>query len=219
MENNIVTKKYDAKEMKSAKLRKATENINKIGMEFRKNYFKVASIIARVDTDKAYEDDGFKSVHEWTEKCFGIRRSVSYSLLRIGKEETLEVFDDKGRVIDYTSRLCDVNGNGFSVTQLERIFSLDDDVKSGFIKDGVITADMTCKEIMDVVKKYKDSASFDQLDDMPKAEQETFKVIIKGSRSKQQVLVEGLNEKESYAVQIKIAEMFGGVVNDEKEDN
>lgn len=218
MENNIITKNYDAKEMKSAKLRRATENINKIGTEMRKNCFKVASIIARVEADKAYEEDGFGTVHEWTETCFGIKRSVSYSLLRIGKEETLEVLDDRGRVVDYISKLHDVNGDGFTVTQLERMASLDDEVKKGLINDGVITADMTCKEIMDTAKQYKNAVPSGQPDEMPEVKTETFKVIIKGSRSKRQVLVEGLSEAEANDVCGKIAEMFGGLLNDEEED-
>lgn len=217
MENNIITKNYNAKEMKSAKLRKATENINKIGAEFRKNYFKVASIIARVEADRAYEEDGFKTVHEWTETCFGIKRSVSYSLLRIGKEDTLEVLDDKGRVVDYTSKLHDVNGDGFSVTQLERMASLEDEVKKGLINDGVITADMTCKEIMDKTRQYKNYIPSGQPDDMPELKAETFKVFIKGSRSKQVVLVEGLTEEEVNKVVDAVAKMFGSVK--EEEDN
>lgn len=211
MENNIIVKNYDTKEIKNARLRKATENINKIGTELRKNYFKVASIIARVEADRAYEEDGFKTVHEWTGTCFGIKRSASYSLLRIGKEETLEVLDDRGRVVDYTSKLHDINGDGFSVTQLERMGSLEDEVKKGLINDGVITADMTCKEIMDKTRQYKNSVPSGQSDDMPELKAETFKVIIKGSRSKQVVLVEGLTEEEANDVFDKIAEMFSGV--------
>lgn len=217
MENNIIVKNYDTKEIKNARLRKATENINKIGTEFRKNYFKVASIIARVEADRAYEEDGFKTVHEWTETCFGIKRSVSYSLLRIGKEETLEVLDDKGRVVDYTSKLHDINGDGFSVTQLERMGSLEDEVKKGLINDGVITADMTCKEIMDKTRQYKNSVPSGQSDDMPELKAETFKVFIKGSRSKQVVLVEDLTEEEVNKVVDAVAKMFGGVK--EEEDN
>lgn len=216
MENNIIVKNYDTKEIKDARLRKATENINKIGTELRKNYFKVASIIARVEADRAYEEDGFKTVHEWTETCFGIKRSVSYSLLRIGKEETLEVLDDKGRVVDYTSKLHDINGDGFSVTQLERMGSLEDEVKKGLINDGVITADMTCKEIMDITKQYKNSVPSGQSANMPELKAETFKVFIKGSRSKQAVLVEGLTEEEVNKVVDAVAKMFGGVTKVEE---
>lgn len=216
MENNIIVKNYDTKEIKNARLRKATENINKIGTELRKNYFKVAAIIARVESDKAFEEDGFRSVHEWTETCFGIKRSVSYSLLRIGKEETMEVLDERGRVIDYTSKTHDKDGNGFTVTQLERMASLDAEVKEGLIADGSISADMTCREIMDVVKANKKDAASDQPEEELKPE--TFKVIIKGSRSKQQVLVEGLTEEEANDVFDKIAEMFGGVTSTKEEE-
>lgn len=215
MENNIIVKNYDTKEIKNARLRKATENINKIGTELRKNYFKVAAIIARVESDKAFEEDGFRSVHEWTETCFGIKRSVSYSLLRIGKEETMEVLDERGRVIDYTSKTHDKDGNGFTVTQLERMASLDAEVKEELISNGSISADMTCREIMDVVKANKKDSAPDQPEEELKPE--TFKVIIKGSRSKQVTLVEGLNEAEANDVFDKIAKMFGGVK--EEEDN
>lgn len=216
MENNIIVKNYDTKEIKNARLRKATENINKIGTELRKNYFKVAAIIARVEADKAFEEDGFRSVHEWTEKCFGIKRSVSYSLLRIGKEETMEVLDDRGRVIDYTSKTHDNDGNGFTVTQLERMASLDAEVKEELISNGSISADMTCREIMDVVKANKKDSAPDQPEEELKPE--TFKVIIKGSRSKSWTLLEGLYEGELREVINKIAAQYGQITAENKED-
>lgn len=218
MENNIITKTYKATEIINPKLRKATDNINKIGTELRKNYFKVAAIIARVEADKAFEEDGFKTVHEWTETCFGIKRSVSYSLLRIGKEETIEVLDDRGRVVDYTSKTHDKDGNGFTVTQLERMASLDAEVKDDLISDGTITADMTCKEIMDVVKASKKDAVSNQTDDISELKAEIFKVIIKGSRSKSWTLLDGLSEEELRKVTNEIAVQYGQSTAENREE-
>ena len=49
-------------------LNEATKKIQALGDGIRKAYFTVAAIIAKVDREALYELDGFKNVHEWTEK-------------------------------------------------------------------------------------------------------------------------------------------------------
>lgn len=194
MEYMMITD-YNAKELKNSQLRKATENINKIGNSVRQNYFKVASIIARVEAYKSYEDDGFKSVHEWTAQCFGFKKSTSYSLLRIGKYDTQEVLDEKGRVVDYISARTDIHDNSFGITQLERMSSLDEGEKERLIADGCITADMSCKDIADTVKKFRtrdssrsENGSTDDTDTMP----EFFDIIIKFKKGKSFTVAAGV---------------------------
>lgn len=141
--------------LKNKKLSKATLEIGKLLDEFRKNSFKIAKIIANVDEEKLYLEDGFKSVHEWTKEYFGIKKSMSYSLLKIGQTDTIEILDDKGRVIDYMSLTVDRDGLGFSVSQLIRMSSMDKAMRDALIAAGIITSYMSCKEIDNVIKLAK----------------------------------------------------------------
>lgn len=215
MEYMMITD-YNAKELKNSKLRKATENINKIGNSMRQNYFKVASIIARVYDDKAYEDDGFKSVHEWTAQCFGFKKSTSYSLLRIGKYDTREVLDEKGRVVDYISARTDIHDNSFSVTQLERMASLDEGDKRRLINDGYITANMSCKDIAEAVKVFKtqnsdqsENGRADDAEQMP----EFFDIIIKFKKGKPFTVAAGVPVECQYDLMIAIGNLVDTMVN------
>lgn len=137
-------------------LEKATETIIKLGTAIKNNLYNVAFVLASVDKTECYKDDGFNNVQEWAMKTFGFKKSVCYSLLRIGKEYTRELKNPKnGRVTGYTSNLLPVNsGTDFTTTQIECMLPLGEykDV-SECVESGTITPDMSCKRIKEIVKK------------------------------------------------------------------
>ena len=133
----------------SPKLRKATEIINKIGDNIRKEAFHVAAIIAEVDVSGAYELDGFESVHDWTKHAFGWEKSQSYNFLKIGKEYTAISIDKAGKANGWH---CDL-GSGFSTSQVIKMLPLGHTEAVKAVEDGIISAEMSVRDIAAKVKE------------------------------------------------------------------
>lgn len=129
-------------------LNEATKKIQALGDGIRKAYFTVAAIIAKVDQEALYKLDGFKNVHEWTEKEFGFKSSRSYSLLTIGQKWTDEVMDKRGHVTGYVA-VIDPN---FSTTQIEKMLPAGRDKAEELYEAGVVRPEMSAKEIEKAVK-------------------------------------------------------------------
>lgn len=129
-------------------LNEATKKIQALGDGIRKAYFTVAAIIAKVDREALYELDGFKNVHEWTEKEFGFKSSRSYSLLTIGQKWTDEVIDKRGHV---TGHVAVIDPN-FSTTQIEKMLPAGRDKAEELYEAGVIRPEMSAKEIEKAIK-------------------------------------------------------------------
>lgn len=143
----------------------ATRKILKLGSNMRKSAYEIAHIIATVESNKSYEEDGFKNVHEWTASTFGFKKSASYTLLAIGKEYTTEVIDEKGKSVGFGSNITIDPDADFTTTQIEKLLPVGHDTAVELVKDGTVTPLMTCKEIEQVVKAIKNPA--------PETEEET----------------------------------------------
>ena len=129
-------------------LNEATKKIQALGDGIRKAYFTVAAIIAKVDREALYELDGFKNVHEWTEKEFGFKSSRSYSLLTIGQKWTDEIVDKRGHV---TGHVAVIDPN-FSTTQIEKMLPAGRDKAEELYEAGVIRPEMSAKDIEKAIK-------------------------------------------------------------------
>ena len=130
-------------------LNEATKKIQALGDGIRKAYFTVAAIIAKVDREGLYELDGFKNVHEWTEKEFGFKSSRSYSLLTIGQKWTEAVIDKCGHVTGHVA-IIDPN---FSTTQIEKMLPAGKDKATELYEAGTIRPEMSAKEIEKAIKE------------------------------------------------------------------
>ena len=129
-------------------LNDATKKIQALGDGIRKAYFTVAAIIAKVDREGLYELDGFKNVHEWTEKEFGFKSTRSYSLLTIGQKWTNEVVDKRGHVTGHTA-IIDPN---FSTSQIEKMLPAGKDKATELYEAGLIRPEMSAKDIEKAIK-------------------------------------------------------------------
>lgn len=129
-------------------LNEATKKIQALGDGIRKAYFTVAAIIAKVDREALYELDGFKNVHEWTEKEFGFKSSRSYSLLTIGQKWTDEIVDKRGHI---TGHVAVIDPN-FSTTQIEKMLPAGRDKAEELYEAGVIRPEMSAKDIEKAIK-------------------------------------------------------------------
>lgn len=135
-------------------LQKSTNMIYKLGDTIKRNWFTIAHIVAHVDATECYKEDGFNTVHEWVEKTFGIKKTVSYSLLAIGKEYTREIVNGTGKVIGYGTNLITDGTDDFSKTQVEKMLPGGHELAVELVDNGEITPAMTAKEISKVVKSH-----------------------------------------------------------------
>ena len=140
-------------------LDKSTKAIFKIGNNIKANWFTIAHIIAGVDATECYKDDGFNTVHEWTEKTFGFKKSNSYSLLTIGKEYLREITSASGKVVGYGSNLVIDGESDFSKTQIEKMLPAGHELSVELVMNGEITPEMSAKDISKVIKKHTNPES------------------------------------------------------------
>lgn len=135
------------------KLQNATMQIMQIAGKIRNNWFEVGAIIATVDEQELYKDDGFNNVHEWTARAFNIKKSMSYDLLKIGKEYTREILSEKGRTLGYECNLeVPDSSENFALTQVIRMLPAGHEKVQELVTAKVITPDMTSTAIGKVIK-------------------------------------------------------------------
>lgn len=89
---------------------------------------------------------GFKNVAHYAEVVFGYKKAMTSNLIRIGSQY---VVHDKNKY--YT--ILEDNGVDFTTSQLQECLKLDVATVQELVEEKTITADMTCKEIREVVKE------------------------------------------------------------------
>lgn len=153
MEMMINTTDKNVLSFQNKKLQNATMQIMQIAGKIRNNWFEVGAIIAMVDAQELYKDDGFNNVHEWTTRAFNIKKSMSYDLLKIGKEYTREILSDKGRTIGYECNLIVPDSSeNFALTQVIRMLPAGHEKAQELVNAKLITPDMTSTAISKVIK-------------------------------------------------------------------
>lgn len=138
----------NAGKFQNKELTKATERILSLGTKVKEALFETAAIIAKVDRESLYEIDGFSSVHDWTEKTFGFKKSRSYSLLKIGQEWTEAKTSKTGAITGYHAVL----DPAFSTTQIEVMLPAGRSLAEELYRNEEIKPTMTAKEIQQVIK-------------------------------------------------------------------
>lgn len=157
MENTMIAKTKTTA-FANKELTKATNMIIKATESVGKSLFKIAAVMAYVDEKELYAED-FKNVAEYGEKVFGYKKSVTYNMIRVGRE-----YLDKSTG---NSVLMLEDGRDFSFTQLSKMLPLPSaDVAAELVDSEQITPEMTTKQIAEVVKAYNKK-------DEPETEPET----------------------------------------------
>lgn len=133
-------------------LQNATMLIMSISNKIRNNWFEIGAVIADVDKQEMYKEDGFKDVHEWTAKAFNICKTMSYDLLKIGREYTREIVGKSGRITGYECNLVEPGAENFNPTQVIRMLPAGHDTAKKLVDDGIITPDMPAQKITKIVK-------------------------------------------------------------------
>lgn len=102
----------------------------------------IASILGQVKTDKSYETDGFKSVAEFAEHVFGIKRAAAYQLAAAG-----EVYNSP----DSPETLKQM-----TPANLAELSTVPADKLNAAIADGTITAQSKQSELREFAQANKD---------------------------------------------------------------
>lgn len=134
----------------NADLKKITTDIRKAGANVIGNTYKIASLIAKVDTDELYLEDGFIDVFDYCKQCFGLEKASCYNLIKVGKEfiECVE----SGNTTKFQTMLTH-GSKDYSISQVFKMLPLGIDKAKELTADGVIDETMSCRAIEKIVKE------------------------------------------------------------------
>lgn len=132
---------------KSAKLSAYARQIATIGSEMRSKNVEIAKILGRIKTEKAYEEDGFKSVQEFAEKTFGIAKASAYQLAAVGE-----------RFYNAESNETKAIAERFTPANLAELKGLTDEQINKAIEDGTISSASTQKQLREAAKTINPTA-------------------------------------------------------------
>lgn len=156
MESLIVSNK----QYLSAQLNKATEQIKSFDMSVRNNQFGIAYVMGQVEEHKYYEQDGFDNAASWAMDAFGIKKSLAYQLITVGREYIREIRNNKGRLVGFASNIVESEPNtmpiiDYTANQLGRLATLGHDEVKRLHDEGTLSPRMTAKEIQDFLRATK----------------------------------------------------------------
>lgn len=130
------------------KLKEVTTAIRKAGANVIGNTFKIAALIAKVDTDELYAADGFNDTFDYVKQCFGLEKASAYNLIKIGKD--FIAADENGKKYE---TLLTHGERDFSISQVVKMLPLGLEKAQELTADGVIDVDMSCRAIEKIVKE------------------------------------------------------------------
>ena len=136
-------------EFANEKLQNYTMRIFELTQATKRNLFEIAVLLNTINDENLYKTGGFNSIQEYAEKNFGYKKSMVYKMLDVAKK-----FIDFRENGGYVSRLIHEDID-YSVSQLMELNQVEFDTAKSLDENGVITPEMTTKEIREVVKNFK----------------------------------------------------------------
>ena len=144
-------------------LEKVTQSILKAGTNIQSNRYGIAALLAKVQAEGLFKDDGFANASEYACQTFGMEKSLSYDLIKLGQQYVRPVLNDKGKTIGFCSNLMppanpdkqDAPLLDFTPTQIIRFMTLGREKVLELISEEKLTPRMTIREILAVVKENK----------------------------------------------------------------
>ena len=107
--------------------------------------------MAQVKRDKAYEQDGFKSVADFAEQVFNINRSNAYQLA-----QTAERFYLKSKDNEESCAIAKAYPS-FTPSKLATLVNVPDDAIKSALESGAISAESTQAELKEFAKAHKET--------------------------------------------------------------
>lgn len=137
-------------------LKAVTTEIRKAGANVIGNTFKISALIAKVDENEMYINDGFVDVFDYVKQCFGLEKSSAYNLIKIGKEFIAEV--ESGKTTKFETLLTH-HAKDYSISQVIKMLPLGIEKAQELTADGVIDETMSCRQIEKIVKENTDGTN------------------------------------------------------------
>lgn len=131
---------------KSASLNAYSRQIADIGRDMASKNFELSKILGKVKTEKAYEEDGFKSVSDYAEQTFGIKKSSAYQLATVGE-----------RFLNATTPTAKKVAGMLTPSNMAELVKMEDKDIEKAISDGKISAASTQKELRAVADAGKEA--------------------------------------------------------------
>lgn len=110
--------------------------------------YEIAALITKVENDDLYAGDGFNDICDYSKRCFGFEKTTTYNLLKIGR-----FFIEETENGDIKTVLTHIKDKDYTVSQVIKMLPLGIDRAKELTNDGVITSDMSCRQIEKVVKQ------------------------------------------------------------------
>ena len=134
-------------------LKKVTGEIRKASANVIGNTFKISALIARVDSEELFIEDGFADVFDYAKQCFGLEKASVYNLIRVGNDFISEV--KKGNITSFQTLLTH-GDKDYSISQVFKMLPLGIEKAKELTSDGVIDENMSCRQIERIVKENTD---------------------------------------------------------------
>lgn len=139
----------------SKRLEKSENAINRIAERATSSAFELAYIIAQTASTVTADDfaaDGFADVHDWVCRVYGLKKSMSYNLLKIGNFWTAKIGNGAHAV--YRDNITDLDGVGYTVSQITQMLPYGYDIAVNAHTASFIAPSMSCREIAENLKKF-----------------------------------------------------------------
>lgn len=150
---------YNYESIQDETLKRITRSIVDSCKTVTGNMFKIATLLAKVEKDDLLINEDFASVIEYAKKCFGFEKTTAYNLLKIGHDFIKETED--GNVETVLTYL----NNDYNVSQVIKMLPLGIDKAKELTHDGVITSDMSCRQIGRIVKQNLKRMQSEEVDE------------------------------------------------------
>lgn len=132
--------------IENKQLARLTDQLYRIGLNVKKSYLKVASIIHQID-EKGLAVEQFGGLTEYGEQVLGLKKAQTYALKNVGER----FVNAKTKESIFAREDSD-----YSVTQLQALLPIkDDELLQEWNANDVINPSMTVTDIKEVVKEYR----------------------------------------------------------------
>lgn len=133
-------------ELKDKVLIEKTAKIRAYENGVKTSLFGIAHIMQEIQKGELYKADGFKNIIDYAGQVFGYKKTMVYNMLQVA-ENYLQAGENK--------TVFAVGEKDFSMGQVQELLALPPAKSKELVKAGAINAEMTAKEIRDVVKENK----------------------------------------------------------------
>lgn len=133
-------------ELKDKVLIEKTAKIKAYENGVKTSLFGIAHIMQEIQKGELYKADGFKNIVDYAGQVFGYKKTMIYNMLQVA-ENYLQAGENK--------TVFAVGEKDFSMGQVQELLALPPAKSKELIKAGAINAEMSTKEIRDVVKENK----------------------------------------------------------------